>query len=82
MQKTLVKRLQEETGEGIGNCSKALTLTGDDFDVAKEFLRLRSQAFSRRKRENGVLVSWEVEDYLREARRIVKESKQEALQNE
>ena len=68
-----VMKLRDRTGCGIMDCKEALIETDGDIDVAQELLRLMSQAVSRRKNVDGVLFKWNVDDYLKEAYRIVDE---------
>ncbi len=69
----LVRKLRTETGEGLMNCYYALVVSESDYEVAREYLRLRSQALSRKKRnQEGEIVPWNTEDYLIEARKEAK----------
>lgn len=65
---SLVKTLRRETGAGMRYCKRALELTNDDLEVAKAYIRLKSQPVSRKKTvKGGHMVPWDDADYLREA---------------
>lgn len=63
-----VKTLKRETGAGMRYCKRALELTNDDIEVAKAYIRLKSQAVSLKKMvKGGHMVPWDDADYLRAA---------------
>lgn len=65
----MLERLRAETGCGIAECRKALEICGS-YDVAYEYLRLKSQAVCRYKNVNGQTVRWVDDDYIEKAREI------------
>lgn len=65
----LVKDLARSTGCSVVDCNRALKVCGNDAVVAKEFLRLKSQAVVREKRIKGRWVKWSETDYVNEAKR-------------
>lgn len=66
--------LREKTGVDFMRCKKALELANDDETIAYEYLVLKCIAVNRRKRVNGVLVDFNENDYLEEAKKIAQQS--------
>lgn len=64
-----IRDLSRKTGFGVVDCNRALKVCGNDAVVAKEFLRLKSQAVVREKRIKGRWVKWSETDYVNEAKR-------------
>ena len=69
----MLKRLREETGCSIIDCKKALDVC-DSYEMAYEYLRLKSQAVCRYKITNGKKEKWTDEDYIEKARQIPQDS--------
>lgn len=70
MEFTMLERLRAETGCGISECEQALEICGS-YDVAYEYLRLKSQAVCRYKYSDGKKVRWVDSDYIERAKQIV-----------
>lgn len=66
----LINKLRNETGVGIYEANRALNLCGD-VEIAKEFLKLYSQAVARYKIINNKKIAYEIEDYVELAKNIV-----------
>lgn len=65
--------LREQSGAGMKDCMKALTEAGGDIDIAYEYLKLLSQPVVRKIMVKGEFRPWQDEDYLAEARKVVRE---------
>lgn len=70
MEFTMLERLRAETGCEISECEQALEICGS-YDVAYEYLRLKSQAVCRYKYINGKKIRWAENDYIERAKQAV-----------
>lgn len=70
------KDLRNRTGIGLASCNEALKLCDQDQDLAYEFLKVKSQAVSRYKKdENNQRIPYTDKDYLELARKNIDDSR-------
>lgn len=69
----MFQKLREATGCSITECKNALAIC-DSYEMAYEYLRLKSQAVARYKIENGVKRRWNENDYLEAAKILSQDS--------
>lgn len=74
---SLIKNIRDKTGSPFSDIRNIYWMTGSDQDVTIETLRLLSYAVSYKKKVNGNMVPWDIEDYITEARHIVNRRRKE-----
>lgn len=65
-----IAQLREETGVSVSEAAKALDLC-EEYDIAKEYLRLRYTAIARYKVIEGKKIPFEIADYINLAKKNV-----------